>query len=78
MNVDRFLYQIKQNLPEHEGVTVWIDESAVRVGYGDSGSFEIRYPGGVCYNAATEKTEEFDSLLKKQIRLSKQSRNTLT
>lgn len=33
MNVDRFLYQIKQNLPEHEGVTVWIDELAVRVGY---------------------------------------------
>lgn len=63
MNVDRFLYQIKQNLPEHEGVTVWIDESAVRVGYGDSGSFEIRYPGGVCYNAATEKTEEFYKLV---------------
>ncbi len=22
MNVDRFLYQIQQNLPKHEGVTV--------------------------------------------------------
>lgn len=63
MNVARFLYQIKQNLPEHEGITVWIDESAVMVGYGDSGSFEIRYPGGVCYNAATEKTEEFYKLV---------------
>ncbi len=63
MNVDRFLYQVQQNLPKHEGVTVWIDDSAVKVGYGDTGSFEIRYPGGVCYNAATEKTEEFDRLV---------------
>ena len=63
MNVDRFLYQVQQNLPRHEGVTVWIDDSAVKVGYGDTGSFEIRYPGGVCYNAATERTEEFDKLV---------------
>ena len=63
MNVERFLHQVQQNLPKHEGVTVWIGDSAVKVGYGDTGSFEIRYPGGVCYNAATEKTEEFDKLV---------------
>lgn len=63
MNVDRFLYQVQQNLPKHEGVITWIEESAVKVGYGDTVSFEIRYPGGVCYNAATEKTEEFDRLV---------------
>ena len=28
-----------------------------------TGSFEIRYPGGFCYNAATEKTEEFYKLV---------------
>lgn len=63
MNVERFLYQVKQNLPQHEGVITWLEDSAVKVGYGDTGSFEIRYPGGVCYNAATEKTDEFYKLV---------------
>lgn len=63
MNVERFLIQVRENLPKHENVTVWLDDSALKVGYGGSGSFEIRYPGGVCYNAATEKTEEFYKLV---------------
>lgn len=33
MNVDGFLYQIKQNLPEHEGVTVWIDRELSKKEY---------------------------------------------
>ena len=63
MNVERFLIQVKQNLPEHEGVTTWVEDSALNVGYGKSESFEIRYPGGICYNAATEKTDEFYKLV---------------
>lgn len=63
MNVERFLIQVKQNLPEHEGVTTWVENSALNVGYGKSESFEIRYPGGICYNAATEKTDEFYKLV---------------
>ena len=63
MNVERFLLQVKQNLPEHEGVTTWVENSALNVGYGKSESFEIRYPGGICYNAATEKTDEFYKLV---------------
>jgi len=51
MNVERFLHQVMKKLPEHDGVITWIEESAVKVGYGDTGVFEIRYPGGVCYNA---------------------------
>jgi len=63
MNVERFLHQVMKKLPEHDGVITWIEESAVKVGYGDTGVFEIRYPGGVCYNAATEKTDEFYKLV---------------
>ena len=63
MNVERFLIQVKQNLPEHDGVTTWVENSALNVGYGKSESFEIRYPGGICYNAATEKTDEFYKLV---------------
>ena len=40
-----------------------IEDSALNVGYGKSESFEIRYPGGICYNAATEKTDEFYKLV---------------
>lgn len=63
MNVERFLIQVKQNLPEHEGVTTWVENSVLNVGYGKSESFEIRYPGGIFYNAATEKTDEFYKLV---------------
>ena len=63
MNVERFLIQVRQNLPEHEGVTTWVENSALNVGYGKTESFEIRYPGGICYNAATEKTDEFYKLV---------------
>lgn len=63
MNVERFLIQVKQNLPEHDGVTTWVENSALNVGYGKLESFEIRYPGGICYNAATEKTDEFYKLV---------------
>ena len=52
MNIERFLIQVRQNLPGHEGVTTWVENSALNVGYGKSESFEIRYPGGICYNAA--------------------------
>ena len=51
--------QVKQNLPEHEGVTTWGEDFALNVGYGKTESFEIRYTGGICYNAATDKTDEF-------------------
>ena len=40
-----------------------VENSALNVGYGKSESFEIRYPGGICYNAATEKTDEFYKLV---------------
>ena len=63
MNVERFLFQVQQNLPKHEGVITWVENSALNVGYGKSESFEIRYPGGICYNAATEKTDEFYKLV---------------
>lgn len=55
MNVERFLYQVKENLPKHEDVITWIEDSALKVGYGDGESFEIRYPGGVCYNISASR-----------------------
>ena len=49
MNVSRFLFLVQQNLPKNEGV-LWLEDSALKVGYGDTESFEIRYPGGISYD----------------------------
>ena len=61
MNVERFLIQVKQNLPEHEGVTTWIENSALNVGYGKSESFEIRYPGGIGFIVPKAMYKTMDS-----------------
>lgn len=63
MNIDRFLYQAQQNRPKHEGIITWIEDSALKMGYGDTRGFELRYPGGVCYNVATERTDKFNKLV---------------
>ena len=71
MNVERFLYQVQQNLPKHEGVTVWIDDSAVKVRYGDTGSFEIGYrldgkgpePSGRDFNMPYKLLAEFNGVV---------------
>ena len=77
MNVERFLIQVKQNLPEHDGVTTWVENSALNVGYGKSESFEINIPEAFVIMPQLRRPMNFINWLKKLIKLSKRLRSIL-
>jgi len=60
--VNRFLKQVYNNLPQHDDVSLELNQTNIKVTFGDGNEFEIRAPGGICFTEKTVRDNMFETL----------------
>ena len=60
--VNRFLKQVYNNLPQHDDVSLELNQTNIKVTFGEGNEFEIRAPGGICFTEKTVKDNMFETL----------------